>query len=183
MKRGIILSVFLIFATAFVMGQSRRRSMTTNPNSGYANFNEAAGGYGLGTSSLPYSGYFYGGITTHGYQLNIYGFNVNQSFFAGLGSGALFYEGNPMIPLYLDLRFFWNIKHIAPYIMGEGGFLFNPNDVDKKTLLMINAGCGIQFNFADNFSVNLGPGLGIQMGVDGRRSFAFARVGFNFKAR
>ena len=182
MKKAIILSVLLIFATAFVMGQGRRRSMTTNPNSGYANFNEGAGGYGLGTTSLPNSGYYYGGITTHGYQLNIYGFNVNQSFFAGLGSGALFHEGNPMIPLYLDLRFFWNIKHIAPYIMGEGGFLFNPNDVDKKTLLMINAGCGIQFNFADNFSVNLGPGLGIQMGVDGRRSFAFARVGFNFKA-
>ncbi len=183
MKRAIILSVFLIFATAFVMGQGRRRSMTTNPNSGYANFNEAAGGYGLGTTSLPNSGYYYGGLTTHGYQLNIYGFNVNQSFFAGLGSGALFHEGDPMIPLYLDLRFFWNIKNISPYIMGEGGFLFNPNDVDKKTLLMINAGCGIQFNFADNFSVSLGPGIGIQMGVDGRRSFAFARVGVNFKAR
>jgi len=182
MNRIIILSLFLICLSGIVLGQGRRRSMTTNPNSGYANFNEASAGYGLGTTSLPNSEYFYGGISTHGYQLNIYGFNVNQSFFAGLGSGALFYEGNPMIPLYLDLRFFWNIKHISPYIMGEGGFLFNPNDVDKKTLLMINAGGGIQFNFADNFSFNLGPGIGIQMGVDGRRSFAFARIGLNFKS-
>jgi len=183
MKRLIILSAFMIIISGFVLGQSRRRSTTTNPNSGYANFNEAVAGYGLGTHYLSNSGYYYGGITTHGYQLNIYGFNVNQSFFAGVGSGALFYEKSPMIPLYLDLRFFWNIKHIAPYIMGEGGFLFNPNDVDKKTLLMINTGAGVQFNFANNFSINVGPGLGIQMGVDGRRSFAFARVGFNFKAK
>mgnify|MGYP001181028958 CR=1 FL=1 len=183
MKRVISLSILLIIISVTVIGQGRRRSMTTNPNSGYANFNEAAAGYGLGTTSLPNSGYYYGGITTHGYQLNIYGFNVNQSFFAGLGSGALFHEGDPLIPLYLDLRFFWNIKNISPYLMGEGGFLFNPNDVDKKTLLMINAGGGVQFNFSDNFSVNLGPGIGIQMGVDGRRSFAFARVGLNFKAR
>jgi len=183
MKRVITLSILLIIISVSVFGQGRRRSMTTNPNSGYANFNEAAAGYGLGTTSLPNSGYYYGGITTHGYQLNIYGFNVNQSFFAGLGSGALFHEGDPLIPLYLDLRFFWNIKNISPYLMGEGGFLFNPNDVDKKTLLIINAGGGVQFNFSDNFSVNLGPGIGIQMGVDGRRSFAFARVGLNFKAR
>jgi len=162
-------------------GQGRRRSITTNPNSGYANFNEGIAGYGLGTTTLPNSKYYYGGTTTHGYQLNIYGFNVNRSFFAGMGSGAVFYEGNLMIPLYLDLRYFWNSKIISPYVMGEGGFLFNPDDVDKRTLLIINGGGGIQFNISDNFSVNIGSGLGIQMGVDGRRSFVFGRVGFGFK--
>lgn len=183
MKRLITLLLISIVAVCMVYGQGRRRSVTTNPNSGYANFNEAAAGYGLGTTSLPNSQYYYGAITTHGYRLNIYGFGVNSSFFAGLGSGALLYEGNFLFPLYLNLRYFWNFKFVSPYIMGEGGFLFNPKDVDNKTLLMINGGGGIQFNLMDTFSVNVGPGVGIQMGVDGRRSFIFARFGLGFKVR
>lgn len=181
MRIPIIIIFLLSIFCSITSGQGRRRSVTTNPNSGYANFNEGIAGYGLGTTSLPNSEYYYGGITTHGYQLNIYGFNVNSSFFAGLGSGAIFYEGNLMIPLYLDLRYFWNSKIISPYVMGEGGFLFNPEDVDNKTLLLINGGGGIQLNLSDNFIVNLGSGLGIQMGVDGRRSFVFGRVGIGFK--
>ncbi|HOF22328.1 MAG TPA: hypothetical protein PLO24_13810 [Bacteroidales bacterium] len=162
-------------------GQARRRSATTNPNSGYANFNEPAAGYGLGTTSLPNPEYYYGGTSTHGYRLNIYGLNINRSFFAGLGSGVLFSEGDLMIPFYLDLRYFWNSKTISPYIMGEGGFLFNPRDVDKKTLLMIIGGGGIQFNISDKFILNAGPGPGIQMGIDGRRSFLSGRLGLGFK--
>ncbi len=181
MKRLTLLLLLFIISAGVIQGQARRRSVTTNPNSGYANFNELVAGYGLGTTALPNSEYYYGGISTHGYQLNIYGLNINRSFFAGLGAGALFFEGDLMIPLFLDLRHFWNSKIISPYIMGEGGFLFNPRNIDKKTLLMINGGGGIQFNISDKFSLNAGPGLGIQMGVDGRRSFLFARFGLGFK--
>ena len=183
MKKLIAFLLIMNFTCSMAMGQRGRRSMTTNPNSGYANFNEVAAGYGLSGTTLPNSEYFYGATTTHGYQLNIYGLNINRSFFAGIGTGALFYEKVLYIPLSFNLRFIWNTGKVSPYITGDGGFLFNPDDLDRKTLTLINGGGGVQFKINKNFFVNLGTGLGVQMGLDGRRSFINAKLGLGFKAR
>ena len=183
MKVFIAILIILNFTFSNASAQGRRRAMTTNPNSGYANFNELAGGYGLAGTTLSSSKYYYGIITTHGYQLNIYGLNVNRSFFSGIGAGALIYENKLLVPLTLNLRFIWNTGKVSPFISGNGGFIFNFDDVDKKTMVLIKGGGGIQIKLSDNFSVIAGTGLGVHMGIDGRRSFIEGKLGLGFKAR
>ena len=183
MKISISLLIILTVFSVTVSGQARRRAVASNLNSGYANFNEIAGGYGLGGTTLSSSKYYYGATTTHGYQLNIYGLNVNRSFFAGLSSGALFYDKNLLIPLTLNPRFIWNTGLVSPYISGDGGFIFSPDDVDKKTMVLIKGGGGIQLRISNNFYATFGSGLGVHMGLDGRRSFIEAKIGVGFKGR
>jgi hypothetical protein len=177
-----ILIVLLIFITcSTVSGQGRRRPMTINPGSGYGNINEIAGGYGLSGTTLPNSTYYYGFLTTHGYQLNIYGLNVNRNLFGGLGTGALIYEKGLHIPLSADLRFTWNTGKISPFLSGDGGFLFNLNDLNKNTMMFIDGGGGIQIRITGNFSAIVGTGMRVQMGLGGRRSFINAKIGIGFK--
>jgi len=52
MKVLIAILIILNFTFSNGSAQGRRRAMTTNPNSGYANFNELAGGYGLAGTTL-----------------------------------------------------------------------------------------------------------------------------------
>ena len=141
MKILIVLLIFITCSTA--SGQGGRRPMTINPGSGYGNFNEITGGYGLSGTSLSNSKYYYGFLTTHGYQLNIYGLNVNRNLFGGLGTGALIYEEGLHIPLYADLRFTWNTGKISPFLSGDGGFLFNLNDLNKNTMIFIDGFNGL----------------------------------------
>jgi hypothetical protein len=176
-----IIIINLVFCT--VSGQGKRRPMTMNPGSGYANYNEIAGGFGLSHTSLSNSKYYYGLTTTHGYQLNIYGLNVNRDLFGGVGTGVLFYEGGLHIPLSLDLRFAWNINKISPFVSGDGGFLFSIDDVDYKTMMIINGGGGIKIKINPNLYATFGTGLRVQMAVGGRRSFVNAKIGLGFKAR
>ena len=176
-----ILMINLVCCT--VSGQGKRRPMTMNPGSGYANYNEITGGFGLSHTSLPNSKYYYGLTTTHGYQLNIYGLNVNRDLFGGLGTGVLIYEGGLHVPLCLDLRFTWNIDKISPFVSGDGGFLFSFDDVNEKTMMVINGGGGIKIKINRNLYATFGTGLRVQMAVGGRRSFVNAKIGLGFKAR
>ena len=178
-----ILIPFLILnvVCSIVSGQGRRRPMTINPGSGYGNFNEIACGYGLRGTTLSNSNYYYGFTTTHGYQLNIYGLNVNRNLFGGLGSGVLFYEEGLHVPLYTDIRFTWNTGKVSPFVSGDGGFLFNFDDVNKKTMMFINGGAGIKLIINSNFSATFGTGLRVQMALGGRRSFINAKIGLGFK--
>ena len=113
MKKFKIIFVLIIACTT-VFGQTNHRPVTLNPNSGYININELHYGYGLGGTTRSYSKQFYGLTTMHGYKLNIYGLHINHSLLGGIGTGILFYNGGPLFPLYLDLRFGWNSKKISP---------------------------------------------------------------------
>jgi len=177
----ILISILIISLLCnTVSGQGRRRPMTFNRSSGYANFNELSGGYGLGGTSQTHSQYYYGFMTTHGYQINIYGLNVNRNIFGGLGTGALFFEQGFLVPLYADVRLIWNTGLVSPFVNGDGGFLFSFEDIDKKTMMSINGGGGIQFNISRNFSLVLGTGLRVQMTETGRRSFVNLKLGLGF---
>ena len=92
MKSPILISLLLL-AVITVSAQPYKRPATLNPNSGYSNVNELAGGFGLGITSEDYARHFAGFTTTHGYQLNLFGLNVKSNLFGGLGTGILVYNG------------------------------------------------------------------------------------------
>jgi hypothetical protein len=160
----------------------KRQFFTINPNSGYVSITDFTYGYGLG-STLGHYGKQYIGLTTmHGYQLNIYSLHTKGSLIAGAGTGVLFYNGGPLIPLYLDFRYIWSLKKISPYIYEDNGVLLNFYELIPGTKMFINPGAGIKLNISGSFAASIGAGLFVQMGPDvSRDSFINLKVGVIYK--
>ena len=181
MKKFKIIFVITIACTT-VFGQTNHRSVTLNPNSGYITTNELTFGYGLRSTCLPCSKQFYGLTTIHGYQLNRYGLNVNYGLQGGLGTGVLFYNRDYLFPLYLDVRFSRNKKKASLFIFGDAGLLLSTEDFNGQTRLFINGGGGVRIKIDNHLTVNIAPGLFIQMGnIVCRDAFINLKAGFSFK--
>jgi hypothetical protein len=177
-----ILIFLLLLTVATASAQPYKRPGTVNLNSGYANVNELTGGYGLRVTSEDYSKYFVGFTTTHGYQLNLFGLNVKRNLFGGLGTGALFYNGGFLIPLFGDIRFTWNREKLTPFIFGRSGLLINPDDLDLGTRQFINLGGGIRLKLNEQFTASFSPGVLIQMGnLVPRDAFVDLKIGLVYK--
>jgi len=177
-----ILILLLLLTVSTSSAQPYKRPGTINLNSGYANVNELTAGYGLRVTSEDYSKYFVGFTTTHGYQLNLFGLNVKNNLFGGLGTGVLFYNGGLLIPLYGDIRLTWNRKKLTPFIFGRSGLLINPDDLDLGTRQFINLGAGIRLKLDEQFTASFSPGILIQMGnLVPRDAFVDLKVGLAFK--
>ena len=172
--------MLLLLTVSTSSAQPYKRPGTINLNSGYANVNELTAGYGLRVTSEDYSKYFVGFTTTHGYQLNLFGLNVKNNLFGGLGTGVLFYNGGLLIPLYGDIRLTWNRKKLTPFIFGRSGLLINPDDLDLGTRQFLNLG-GIRLNSMNSLPLPFKPWL-IQMGnLVPRDAFVDLKVGLAFK--
>jgi hypothetical protein len=179
-KFKIILVITIVGSTMF--GQVYHRPVTLNPNSGYITINEFTYGYGLGTATLNYSKQFYGLTTMHGYQLNLYGLNVNCNLQGGLGTGVLFYNKDYLFPLYFDLRFSQNKKKASLFILGDAGFLLSIKDFNEQTRLFINGSGGVRVKINNHLIVNIAPGLFLQMGsMVSRDTFINLKAGVSFK--
>jgi hypothetical protein len=183
MKKSIfLLSVVII--SSVTLGQNKQKAVTFNRYSGYANITEINSGYGLGSTTSPFSKYIVGLTTSHGYRLNIYGLHVNNSLFGGIGTGALFYNEGFLLPLYGDIRFIMNKRKVSPYLFAKSGLLINPDDFSGTTRLFIDCGGGVQFKINKQISINAGPGLFIQMGNEVHRdAFTTMKIGIGYKPR
>jgi len=182
--RNLIIIILFFLVSAFASAQrssgSSRQNVTLNPNSGYANITEATFGYGVAGTTMPYSRQYYGFTTSHGYQLNIYGLNLSNNLFMGLGTGLLFYKEGNLVPVFVDFRFTWDKKKIEPFLYGNSGLLFGVKNLDENTKLFINTGGGVRFRIDEAFAVSLGMGLLIQMGIS-RASFPNIKAGVSYK--
>ncbi len=183
MKKILIIPAFLLSAalvTAQRQSGSARQTVTLNPNSGYANVTEVIYGSGVAGTAMPYSRYYYGFTSSHGYQLNIYGLNLSTNLFIGIGSGLLFYKEGNLVPAFVDFRFTWDKKKIEPFLYGNSGLLFGVNNLDENTKLFINAGAGIKYRIDEAFALSLGTGLLLQMGTS-RATFLNVKAGVSYK--
>jgi hypothetical protein len=173
----------LIFISVVVIGQSSRKPMTRNPNSGYANFNEISGGYGLGSTTLPYSKYYFGLTTIHGYQLNIYGLKVNQSLFGGLGTGFLLYDEGLLVPVFADLRFIINKRKISSFAYCDAGFHANFEDPINGLRMFIDTGLGLKIKIRETLFSTFSIGAKMQVGNTNSDSFINSKLGLAFKPK
>jgi len=77
------------------------------------------------------------------------------------------------------LRFSFHTGTFTPYLLGDGGMLFNTNGILK---LLINPGAGIRYTISRNVALNLGAGVWIQTD-ETRDSFVNFKLGVVYKPK
>jgi hypothetical protein len=171
MKRSLTLTLLLLSAAPALLAQYKPVKLL-NPDPGYIMINEFNAGFGLGTTDVPNSKYFYGFNTIHGYQ-------VNQYFLVAAGTGVSFYDKSTMVPAFLDLRYRIYVSQWTLYVTGEGGFLFDVTD-NESMRMFLNPTFGLSYTVSRNLALNLGSGLFTQFG-DWRDSFFNVKLGVTYK--
>ncbi|MEA1887138.1 MAG: hypothetical protein U9N72_08020 [Bacteroidota bacterium] len=177
MKKIILISIVL-FTTLSSFGQlvrPNRPFITLDEGRGYITVNEFTAGYGLAGQTTPYSKHYFGFTTMHGYQ-------ANETFMIGAGTGLLFYNDGLLIPLYIDMRVRMPQGLLIPYISGAGGMLLNPSDFDAGTRMFINPAAGILYPITRHLAADISAGFLMQMAPNiGRASFVNAKIGITYK--
>jgi hypothetical protein len=176
MKRTFLLLLTLILLATSSFGQYKnsgsKKTLKLNPDPGYITHNELSGGIGLGITSDAYSQGFAGFTTIHGYQ-------ANQYFSVGGGTGVYVYNKGTLMPLFMDLRLRFLISRLTPYFFGDGGVLFDFVSVSSTRIFAV-PGLGISYAATRNLGINLGVGLHSQFG-DSRASYVNVKLGITFK--
>jgi len=173
------LYIFLLVTAVYVesvCGQDRvipnkpYSSLYSGP--GYITNNEFTSGFGLGNVSLPFTKTFFGFNTIHGYQ-------INRFFVISGGTGALFYNGGTLIPVFMDLRYRIHFNLFTPFLSGDGGFLLNPDGASK---MFLNTAAGLRYSLNEKLGATLATGLWIQMG-ETRDTFINIKMGLVYKPK
>ncbi len=172
---------FLFFAGSLLSAQDFYLE-PPDPKSGYININELTGGYGLGSTDVPYSKYFYGFTTIHGYEFNIEPFNINSGLSIGAGAAMQFYSDGAMFPVIGDLRYTIYLRRISPFAFGNSGILLNIDNLRDQSMLTMNGGIGARVSLSDKLNLSIGTGLFVQFRQnDARDTFMNLRVGVTYK--
>lgn len=176
MKRSLAILTVILLTMSMVSAQEmvppNKPYVSLNGIPGYITINELTGGIGLGDVSVSYSKFFFGFTTIHGYQ-------INDAFVVGGGTGVVFYNGGTFIPLFADVRYRFLINTFTPYLYGDGGLLFNTAGGKK---LFISGGPGVRYTVNNNIGINFATGLLIQYG-DSRDSFVNFKLGLTYKPK
>ncbi len=180
MKKLLFLLTLAIISVATATSQEvvppRKPYPTISGMPGYVTINELHGAYGLRDTSAPKSHYIYGFTTVHSYF-------INSDFTVGGGTGASFYDDGFLLPLFLDVRYNFIHGRYVGFLFGNGGFLFDFNDINSGTRLFVNAGPGVRYATSSTLAYNLSTGLLIQMGESSRNSFINLKLGITFKPK
>jgi hypothetical protein len=178
MKRTLLLIIVVIISVP-AMAQKRvmpnRSYSTLNSNPGYITINEFQAGLGLGNINTDYSKSMFGFTTIHGYQLD-------KTFLVAGGTGALFYNGGMLAPLFMDFRMNIRISSFTPYAYAEGGVLLNFSDLTEESKIFINGGAGVRYSFSRQLAATASAGYWVQYGLS-RDSFVVVKAGLTYKPR
>jgi opacity protein-like surface antigen len=174
MNRKLLLISIMLLAASSVSAQDivspNKPVPLINSAPGYITINELTGGPGLGIVNAPYSKYFFGFTTIHGYQ-------IDQSFVIAAGTGLSAYNGGTMIPLFMDFRYRFLISTFTPYVVGDGGVLFKLSGGVK---LFINPAVGVRYTINRKIGLNFSTGLFVQSGAGVRDSYINFKLGVTF---
>ncbi len=175
-KKWFILILMIAF-TGSIFAQFRvepnRPYSMLNSGPGYITINELTGGYGLAGHTMPFSKYFFGFTTIHGYQ-------VNANYIIAGGTGFAIYESGVLVPLFLDFRFSFYISRLTPYLYADGGLLLDIADFNS-TKLFINPGAGIRYSYNRSLAFTLGAGFISQVDGRARETFVSLKAGVVYK--
>jgi len=142
--------------------------------SGFISITELGGGFGLANTAVDYSKYLLSVNTIAAYR-------INNRFLTGFGTGLSFYNGGPMVPLYLDFRYVLAERKYSPFLVADGGFLFVLKDFSSSGFF-INPAIGASRNLNEKTSLHLSTGLLMQASPAGPPSGGYRRSFINFKA-
>jgi hypothetical protein len=177
MKCKISFLLLLLLAPALANAQEKvlpnKPFSLLNTTPGFITINEVTSGLGLSGKTFPYSQYFIGFTSVNGYQ-------INKNFIVALGAGAYFYESGMLIPVFLDMRFYFNIDRLTPYLFSDGGLLLNFSDLNT-TKLFINPGMGARYALSRTTALTIGAGILAQVDGTVRESFGNLKFGIIYK--
>jgi hypothetical protein len=180
MKTRITFFVMLVISAAAFGQPDKRIARTPAVNydwkPGYMNITEFVGGPGLGSTTYPYSKYYFGITTVNGYQFT-------RNIKAGIGLGVHRHNEATLFPAFVDARFNFNSQKVVPFIAAAGGLLLNFEDLTNRTWIFINPSAGVRYVAADRLAVTFSAGMMTMAGEGNRHSFISFKAGFEFKPK
>ena len=167
MRRTLLfIHFFLSFSVVFgqYSGFSAHHSFRYAASRGFVNVTELNGAFGLITAGEENSPYepetvysnYYVGLT------NIFGYQIDRNFFAGIGAGYLHYKGGDLFPVFLEYRFNLYLRNFSPYFYADGGGMVHLTEFYDNSKIFVNPGVGISRTLSPRFDVNLSAGYMIQ---------------------
>lgn len=180
MKKRFTLFAMLVISVAAVGQPDERIARTPAVNydwkSGYMNITEIVGGSGLGTTTYPYSKYYFGITTVNGYQFT-------RNIKAGIGLGIHKHNEGTLFPAFVDARFSFNSQKVVPFLAAAGGLVLNFEELTSRSWIFINPSAGIRYVAADRRAVTFSVGMMTMAGEGNRHSFINFKAGFEFKPK
>ena len=179
MKQAFFIIAMLLSVMPVALPQGRVvpnkpfSSLSSTP--GFVSINEVTGGLGLVGHSYTYTKHFIGFSTVNGYQ-------VTGNFFLGVGLGISFYDGGPLVPLFLDIRYAFNTGQLSPYLYADGGMRLDVTSFNE-TKLFINPGVGARYALSRTLALNLSVGMLSQVDGINRATFVNFKLGVLYKFR
>ncbi|MFU8795081.1 MAG: hypothetical protein ACNA7Z_06890 [Dethiobacteria bacterium] len=142
----------------------------------YVNNTELTLGFGLADTEPDFTRSIFG-VT------NVFGYAFTERLTGGIGTGAYFYNGGTLVPLYFDFRYRFRGTHYKPFIVATGGMLFNFYDFDSSGAF-INPSFGIERRLNQRAALHISVGPQMQHAHGSyRASFIVVRAGVNFNRR
>lgn len=176
MKKFKILTILIFLAyCSSVFSQKKNDSAAGNYKPGFMNITELNGGIGLYMLNRDYAKRVFNvtSILATGLANNLTG---------GIGVGVSLYNGGTLVPLFADIRYYFNIGKTRCFLMGDGGIILNSAKTDGGPKYLVSPGAGVVFPVSKSMSVNLGTFIFTQFGDKdyGHDSFANLKLGMTF---
>ena len=177
------LSIILILFLSLTAMSQQTEKIAHDPavnydwREGFVNMTEFNAGLGLGTTSVPYSGSYFGITTVNGYQFT-------RNIKAGIGLGIQIHNGGTLFPVYVDGRYSFSAGKYVPFLAAAAGWAVSPADFIGQTRVFMNPSAGIKYVAWPKIGVSFSAGFMMQSGgSEGRSSFINFKLGIEFKGK
>jgi hypothetical protein len=188
--KKLLVFIVVLFTVATAKNYAQASALSIGSN--YLCISDLAFGYGLGSApavGAEYSKYYFGLTCINGFRVlfnnryqDDYGFSLGNSVFAGIGTGVSVYNGGFLVPLFIDLRYWFPVRGFSPYLYYDAGLLLNPKELNAGTRMFVEGGAGISYTLYSKLALNASTGLLIQMGnAKPRDAFAKLSLGASFR--
>jgi hypothetical protein len=159
MKKTSAVTILTLMIALSLSGQSY--SELPNPSyrfvssSGFVNITGVEGALGLRDTTATNSKYYFS-------LSNVFGYQADRNFFAGIGVGLYFCENKLFFPVYLENKYSFYLKGFTPYFYADGGLLQSLDNFFEESKIFINPGIGISRYFSKKIEGSLSAGYMLQ---------------------
>lgn len=113
---------------------------------------------------------------------SIIGIGLAKNLTGGIGVGVSIYNGGTLVPLFVDLRYFFNLGEARFFAFGDAGVLLNSAKTEGGTKILVSPGVGYELPVSNNLSINLGTALLTQFWTEdyAHDSFGYIKLGMTY---
>jgi hypothetical protein len=159
MKKTSTLIILILLIAFPLSGQSYNK--LSNPSyrfvssPGFVNITGVEGAFGLKDSTATNSKYYFS-------LTDVFGYQSDRNFFAGIGVGLYFCENKLFVPFYLENKYSFYLKGFTPFFYADGGLLQSLDNFFNESKIFINPGIGISRYVSPKIEGSLSVGYMLQ---------------------